>query len=154
MGYYVSRDELIARFEDRDAVAHLTDGPGGTIDDDVLDEVIASAEAELNGYLAKRYHTPVDITGDTQLDYVLRGKALDLAQYNLLARGDLISPGKQALRDQAIEWCKDVARGVIVLPAEGTPATTDVRGTMFEYGDNDAGTDSERRLTRDRFKAL
>lgn len=154
MPNYATTAELTARFEDDATVAHLTDTPGGSIDTAVLTEVLEGAESEINSYLAKRYLVPVVVSSDTGLAQVLKGKTLDLAQYYLLARGDLVSEAKTALRDNVVQWCKDIAKGVIVLPAASTPTSTASRSPVVDYGYGDADADSSRVFNRSKVESL
>jgi len=149
MPNYATTTQLTDRFEDSEAVAHLTDNPGGDPDTDVLTEVLETAESEINSYLAKRYLVPVDTTADSGLAQVLKGKTLDLAQHYLLSRGDLVTEAKAAVRDNVIQWCRDVSRGVIVLPAACTPSSTAARSPTVDYGFGDAASTSSRVFTRD-----
>jgi len=154
MPNYATTAQLTARFEDDATVAHLTDTPGGDIDVNVLTEVLESAESEINSYVAKRYLVPVDISTDAGLAQMFKGKTLDLAQYYLLARGDLVSPPKLALRDNVIAWCKDIAKGVVVLPSVSTPPSTTSRSPVVDYGYGDADADSSRVFTRGNVDSL
>jgi len=154
MPNYATTAELTARFEDDATVAHLTDAAGGAIDTAVLTEVLEGAESFINSFIAKRYLVPVVVSGDTGLVQVFNKHTLDLAQYDLLARGDLVSEAKMALRDSAVQWCKDIAKGVIVLPAATTPISTASRSPVVDYGYSDAHTDSERVFNRSKVESL
>jgi len=154
MSNYATTAELIARFEDDATVAHLTDTPGGAIDTDVLTEVLEGAESFINSFVAKRYLVPVVVSGDTGLAQVFNKHTLDLAQYDLLARGDLVSEAKVALRDNAVQWCKDIAKGVITLPSANTPTSTASRDPVVDYGYGDADSDSERVFNRSKVDRL
>lgn len=122
MGNYATRQDLIDRFEDDDAVSHLTDSYNEGIDTDVLDDLVTEVEGEVDSYLSERYEVPVDVSSDTSLASRLRGVTLDIAQFHLLARGDNYSEAKEKLHDKAIQWLKDVAAGKANLPAEEAPA--------------------------------
>ena len=151
---YATTAQLTARFEDDATVAHLTDNPGGSIDTDVLTEVLEGAESFINSFVAKRYLVPVVVSGDTGLAQMFKKNTLDLAQYDLLARGDLVSEAKKSLRDNVVQWCKDIAKGVIVLPSASTPTSTASRDPVVDYGYGDADSDSDRVFNRDKVKAL
>jgi len=154
MPNYATTAQLTARFEDDATVAHLTDTAGGAIDTAVLTEVLEGAESFINSFVAKRYLVPVVVSADTGLAQVFNRNTLDLAQYDLLARGDLVSEAKTKLRDNVLQWCKDIASGVIVLPAASTPTSTASRSPVVDYGYGDADSDSERVFNRSRVESL
>lgn len=124
MGDYITTAELEARFEDDAMVAHLTDTPGESADSVVLTEVVESAEGTMNAYLGTRYVVPVDVSSDADLENALKAVALDIAQYRLLTRGDHVSDAKRQLYKDGLQWLRDVAKGVIELPAATSPASS------------------------------
>ncbi len=158
MGYHVTTDQLIARFESEAAVAHLTDASFDSADTDVLNAIINESEGFVYSYLARRYKTPVITVGDPQLEYVLEGIVLDIAQYRLLARGNNITDAKQQVYDHALKWCEGVADGSIPLPAEAQPDPTEVRSPVASWGSGDFDEDNDstnrRIFTRDSLSNL
>lgn len=76
---YTSKTDMTSRFGARE-LEQLTDrdGTAGAIVDLVLDHAIATADAEINGYLAKRYALPL-ATVPSQL----QTWAADIARYHL-----------------------------------------------------------------------
>ena len=133
---YITNQELIDRVGAK-AALQLTTDLGSTVDQDVLTEVCQSAEGEANGYLAKRYQVPVDLTTHTDLEATLRGFTLDIAVYRLRSRRQPVSEGYKAARDEAIQWLERVAEGKIVLPAAVTPTSTSADDPQVGWGSND-----------------
>lgn len=151
MGDYLTNAELKTRFEDDAELAHLTDNvDAGIADEDVLTEVIATTEAEINSGVAVRYATPVDVSLDTTLEALLRGKTLDLAEHYLLRRGEGASEIKQDQADKVLEWVEQVSNGERVLVGAITSASTtsaDPRATWSDSG-RELPKDSARIFTR------
>lgn len=144
---YFTSAELKARFEDDAELISLTDG-SGSIDEDVITEVVNSAHGFMNGYLARRYATPISATGDADLASTLRGVGLDIAEVKLMRRGEIVPEAKQRQYDEAVGWLKDVAKGMIVLPAAATPEPSIADVPVADWGDQDAESTSDRLFTR------
>lgn len=133
MGAYLNSTDL----ENRVGLTRLTQllaDTGSAIDSAVLDEVIDSAEGEINGYLARRYATPVDLTSHPDLAATLKGYALDVASYRAHARRPPAPEDIRKSRDDAIAWLKLVSEGKVVLPAATTPATTNADDPKPTWG--------------------
>lgn len=148
MGNYATTAQLQARFEDKAEVAALTDtAESGTPDPAVLTEVLDGAEGLLDAYIAAQHRTPIAVASDTVLANFMRTMTLDVAQYKLLERGDIVPETKLRAYDNAIQWAKDVGTGDAVLPAAvaqpGTEAIDPTAAHGFATGSN-----STRRFTR------
>ncbi len=135
---YLTNQDIIDRVGTQTA-AELTTDSGSTPDQDVLDEVRQSAEGEVNGYLAKQYAVPVDLTAHADLAATLEGFVLDVAVYRLMSRRQPVSQGYRDARQDAIKWAERVAKGEIVLPAAVTPASTTSADPPSSWGSNTAG---------------
>ena len=133
---YITNQEIIDRVGN-DKAAQLTTDSGTVPSTTVLNEIRLSTEGEVNGYLAKRYKVPIDMTTHTELDAVLTGFVLDVAVYRMHARRPPIPDDVGKARDQAIKWLEKVSRGEIVLPAATTPASATADKPYMEHGSND-----------------
>ena len=120
---YLTNDDLIARVGTVAAVQLTTDS-GAEVDTDVLDEARLGAEGEANGYLAKRYQVPVNLTEHADLAATLKSMVLDLAVYKLMGRRPPVPPDQRTAREDAVKWFERISEGKIVLPAAVTPAST------------------------------
>lgn len=149
---YATTTQLIARFEDELAVAHLTDNADeGTPDTSVLTDILEAAETFINGYLGRKYLIPIEVAGDKDLIRAMREVTLDIAQYRLLSRGDFVSEAKLRMYNEAVAWLKDIATGKAVLPAPGVHASTTSRSPVMRWGvaGEAGGTESNRVFTRE-----
>lgn len=136
MAYLVNQD-IIDRVGN-DAAVRLTTDTGAVVDSDVLDEVRQSAEGEANGYLAKRYAVPVDLTAHADLAATLKGFVLDIAVFRLMSRRPPASETHRTVRDDAVKWFERVSKGDIVLPAAATPASTNADDPTPTWGSSTA----------------
>ena len=145
---YATNQELIDRFEDVASAASATDSTDETTPDaDVLTNAIEYAEGLINSYIGKRYLTPVNVSSDTQLENLLRGRTLDVAVFELVGtRNDLLSEAKQRAYDRCIEWLEMLAKGDVVLTGASTIPTTAARDPIAQWGsadhDEDSGTNT------------
>ena len=142
---YITDQDLIDRVGNQTA-AELTTDSGTTPDTNVLAEVRASAEGEVNGYLARRYAVPVDLGAHPDLAAVLKGVTLDIAVFRLHSRRPPVPPDVRAARDDAVRWLTDVSTGKVVLPAAATPASTTSDDPMVDWGSHDPNATRLREL--------
>lgn len=122
MAYIVNQD-IIDRLGTAKA-AQLTAETGATPSTTVLDEIRLSSEGEVNGYLARRYAVPVDLTTHADLAATLKGFTLDVAVYRAHGRRPPVPEAAKDSYESAKEWLLRVSEGKIVLPAAVTPAST------------------------------
>ena len=126
MAYIVNQD-IIDRVGNAKA-AQLTTDSGSVPSQTVLDEVRESAEGEANGYLARRYATPVDLSAHADLAGTLKGFVLDIAVYRLMSRRPPVGDDARAGRDDAIATLRPTRAFVKVdLPVLGLPTSATVR---------------------------
>lgn len=150
MGNYATSDQLIARYDNAEAVAHLTGNEeSGVPDPTVLDEVITDAEGEMDSYFANRYLVPVSTT-DAGVAARLKSLALDLALVKLERRQSTVSEAKNDAKTEAIEYLDKIAKGTILLPATATLTPTTSRQPVSSFGIASDDADTTKRLfTRD-----
>ena len=135
MAYIVNQD-IIDRVGN-DTAVQLTSETGTTVITAVVDEVRLSSEGEVNGYLAKRYAVPVDLTAHADLAATLKGYTLDIAVFRLHKRRPPVDKDIRASRDDAIKWLMGIVKGEIVLPASVTPASTTSDDPQGTWGSDD-----------------
>lgn len=121
--------------------ARLTDRVNGAVaSGTVAQEIIDQAEAVVDGYLARRFATPIDLVTRPELTDALRLRTLDVAEY-LAWRGSPfvtdIPERARLLHDEATRWLEAVASGSLDLPAAAPPAPRVARddGPQFEAND-------------------
>lgn len=116
-----------------------------TANSTVGQEALDYAEALINGYLAKKYPIPIDVT-ETSLAALMRGLTLQLAAFRLIASLPFISeiPDRlKELRDEAIEYLRDVVSGETTLPAVAPLEAPETDGDIVTVGGNDRVFDED-----------
>jgi phage gp36-like protein len=121
---YASSDDMIARYPNRDLVQLTNEDPTQTeINTSVIDQALADASAEIDGYLDGRFALPL-----TDAPALLDRLACDVAMYRLQSLRPLHDMADARKRyEDAIELLVRVARGEVTLgltsdnlePAEG-----------------------------------
>ena len=107
---YCTKQNLIDRFGELELI-QLTDRDNqGIIDDSIITQAIADADAEINGYL-NRYHLPL-----ASVPSNLVRMACDIARYNLY--DDAMVESVQVRYDSVIKYLGAVAKGLITLPPD------------------------------------
>lgn len=105
---YARIDDMVARFGERE-IAQLTNRDGlDVVDADVLDEALADANAEVQGYLATRYRVPPD-----PVPRLLVRVACDVARYRLYDDGATDEVRRRY--EDAVRLLKSVADGGVSL---------------------------------------
>ncbi len=134
---YITNADIEERLGSQ-AYVQLTDDDLG-----VVDEARLGAEGEVNGYLARRYQVPIDLTAHPELAEVLASVTLDVVEYRLRLRRPPVSEDGRRRFAQTVEWLERVAKGEADLPSAGAIAGSTTRGPL-------AATTGERRvLTRE-----
>lgn len=137
---YCTKQDLIDRFGEAELI-QLTDRPDpatgattGAIVDSVLNQAIADADAEINGYLAK-YTLPL-----ATVPTVLVRSACDLARYFLM---DDAATAQATKRYEAVlKFLREVGKGAISLGVDASgnkPTPND--GAVMESGGRVFGRD-------------
>ncbi len=137
MGNYASTAELETRFENAAELEFLTDkAEGSGVDTAVLDDVIESAENEIDSALSKRFATPVDVSLDTSLAALLKRKTLDLAEYYLHRRGEAASEVKALQAERVLDWLDKLVAGERNLVGAVSVASTTSSDPRAAYTDS------------------
>lgn len=108
MAAYATQQDLVDRFGAEELI-QLTDRANtGAIDATVLDQAIADASAEIDGYLGGRYTLPL-----SHVPLVLSRICADLVRYYLY--GDAPLDQVRQRYEDAVAFLKSVARGQMTL---------------------------------------
>lgn len=132
--------------------ARLTDRVNGqTANDSVAQQMVDEAEALVDSYLARRYATPIDVSGDAALSNVLESRTLDVAEY-LAWRGSPfvgdVSERIRSLKEEALRWLEQVASGLLELPATARPGASTMLGATA------MGSGEERCFTHEQLEGM
>jgi phage gp36-like protein len=129
---YVTDADIQARLGNA-AYVQLTDDAGsGSADAAKVAEARLGAEAEVDSYLATRYRVPVDVSGEANLQALLKSVVLDLVTYRLHGRRPPIPEDLVRRRSEAIEWLTRVAAGLVQLPSVSVLPAGEGLGTLVD----------------------
>lgn len=125
---YCTRQNLIDRFGEAELIQRTDRTGTGVIDDAVLNEAIADAGAEIEGYLTA-YQLPL-----TTVPANLERIACDITRYYLFS--DVKVELVQTRYDNAIKYLSLVAKGVVNLAPDtgGTVVETASDSVLFQSG--------------------
>ena len=114
----------IAELEERytaDEIKELSSlTTGGARDDDVVEQAIADADSEIDGYLSTRYDTPI---AASSLPEIVKKLSAVIAYLNLNHRRNIWTEELEAQRAWADKLLKNIASGVMVLAITDTSET-------------------------------
>ena len=145
---YVTNSEIQARLGSQ-AYIQLTDDTGsGSADTAKIDEARLGAEGEVNSYLATRYAVPVDLSGEAEVQAVLKSFVLDLVSYRLHSRRPPVPADIVRRREEAVTWLSRVASGIVQLPSATTLAESLALGFVPQ------STGPARAMTRESLESL
>ncbi|MFO0840511.1 MAG: phage protein Gp36 family protein [Phycisphaerae bacterium] len=132
--------------------ARLTDRvAGAAANATVAQQILDDSEAEANGFLSRRYRTPIDLAANPELAAVLRTRVLDLAEFQAWKSSPFVGdvPDRvRAVYDEALRWLQSVANGSLPLPAATLPASTPSENDGPRY------TATDRAFTHDELDGL
>jgi phage gp36-like protein len=127
---YVTNSEVQSRLGTQ-AYIQLTDDTGsGSADTAKVDEARLGAEGEVNSYLATRYAVPVNLSGEAEVQAVLKSFVLDLVSYRLHSRRPPVPADIVRRREESVTWLGRVASGLVQLPSALTLAENAATGIL------------------------
>ena len=140
MAYCTLDDLKLAIDEER--LLELTDDEGlGEIVQARIDEAIATAQGEVDGFLQERYEVPLD-----PVPALVKGACRDIAIYHLYSRKVDVLPEIRVKRhDNSVKMLTHIAAGKISLgvadpPAEVNADTVRVKAPDRIFSDDELGT--------------
>ena len=123
MARYCTQDDLLGRMQPEVLVELADDDGDGVADVTIVEAVIESASALIDGYCQSRYPVPISPVPD-----VVTRICVDLAIYDLHVRRGLDPDSADGAiaqnRKDAIGFLRDVSRGVAALPTGTTEPHT------------------------------
>lgn len=98
----------------------LTDDKNiGIVDDIIINQAIADADAEIDSYCGNRHTVPF-----SAVPAIIEKMSVDIAIYNLYSRRKGAPEDRQKRYDNAIRFLRDVSKGAVSLGADAPPPTT------------------------------
>jgi len=128
---YATLDELKQRLG-TDIYGQLTDRVNGEVaDDDVGNAILDGAHGTINGFVARRFLVPVDVSTDTSLAQFLRKHTLNVAEYDAWAEWPFRSEINERVKfnyQETIRVFRDIAAGKAELPGAAAIPSANVTG--------------------------
>lgn len=105
---YITKDLMIKLFGEKELIELTDRASAGVIDESVLDQAMATAEAEADSYLGVIYALPLPATPPS-----LQAFVADIARYHLYDAqpSELVN----TKYENAVKWLTNVAKGVVSL---------------------------------------
>lgn len=120
---YATKQDMIDRFGETELVqiTNQEDHAAETIDDSVLNQALADADAEIDGYLIGRYALPL-----ASVPATLKRNACDIARYHLY--DDRVTEQVQKRYDNVIAFLRMLAKGDASLGLDAAQQETATTG--------------------------
>ena len=113
---YCTQDDILDLIDERQLIQLTDDTHAGVVDSAVVTRMVEDADAEIDGYLAKRFAVPVD-----PVPGALRKVSVDIAIYNLFSRRNIDDEVRTRRYDQALKKLEQVAAGKMTLGIQPPP---------------------------------
>ena len=127
---YCTQTDILTQLSELD-LAQLTSENDSIIDSMVVDAAIADADAEIDGYVAARYSVPL-----SPVPPIIKKYSKTIAMYNLHSRRASrlggIADAVKADYENAIDFLKNVAKGLVKLGVDPPPVAPQTGGSKFE----------------------
>ena len=115
---YAVKQDIIDRYGDDILVTSFDPDNTGSGDDDLITKSLATAQSEVDSYLAAFYDIPLTTVPD-----IIVQRTVDIAVYLGSFRTDVMTDGKEKRYDDSVSWLKLVAKGTVQLALEEEPAS-------------------------------
>jgi len=140
MAYCVEAD-LLTQISDAQLISLTDDNNTGEIGSTIVTQSIADADAEIDGWIGKKYEVPLATVPD-----LVKKLSIDIALYNLFGRSRLVPEDRKDRYQNAITFLKAVSAGKASL-GEDDPEGSPVSATIVT-------TTSTRVFTRDNLEGF
>src|SRR5262245_61353943 len=137
---YITISDIEGQLSTAQLVQLTDDAKSGEVDTDKITKAIDDADAEVNGYVGRRYTVPVQ----PPVPDLLQKLSTDIAVWNLYRRRQRAPENVRQAYEDAIATLKMIAEGDMVLPIP-TPPSGLTGGEVFG---------PERVFTRDKLKGF
>lgn len=114
---YATQTDILNLISEKELVSLTDDTQSGVVDATKVSKAIADADAEIEGYCAKRYTVPFN-----PVPGIIAKLSVDIAIYNLYSRRSVMPDIRQKKYDDAVRLLRDIAKGVANLDQVPEPA--------------------------------
>lgn len=129
---YCDADDLISATSERDLIELTDDEKTGSYNAGRVNDAIASATDEINGYCLERYSGSIPFA---EVPGIIRNLCIEISIYNLYKRRKAVNSDIRDRYKDAVSTLRDISRGIIKLMAgeEKIPES----GVTFSNKDSD-----------------
>ena len=131
---YLTLEDIVSRIPPAVLLDLADDDGDGRPDTEVLAEAGESAESEMDTCLGVRFQVPIDLQQFPDLRNLLRGLALDIAEWRLRARRPPVLEASVRLHTLALATLKRLASGEKQWPGAGPPTGVPDRPRVRVFG--------------------
>ncbi len=127
---YATNSEVITSMGGNAVVAKYTSDSGSSPTASTVTEAVAKGDGEIDGYLAKRYSTPIDTSAYPDSAAFLRGISVVFATRNIQLLRDAVSPAIVRAYDKWIAWLREDP----IVPSDSIlPGSTSQTEAVFDF---------------------
>lgn len=108
---YCTLDNIKAQLDEQDIIDLTDDKDLGVIDQTIVDQAIADADAAIDSYLGEKYVVPLNPVPD-----IARKLSVDIAVYNLYSRRGRVTDTTEKRYDDAVKILRDVLKSGAGIP--------------------------------------
>ncbi len=116
---YCTKDDLLKQISDEILIQLTDDYDAGVVDDSIVADHIASADAEIDGYCGLRYTLPF-----SPVPTIIKKLSVDITIYNLYGRRETVPESRSKDYDNAVKLLQNVAKGLVTLGADAPVETS------------------------------
>ncbi len=138
---YAVQDDLLQQIPEDGLIQLTDDDRTGVVDSTKVARAIEDADAEIDGYLGKKYTVPIP-----SAPALVRNLSVTIAIYNLFSRRGEVDEGRERRYKNAVKSLENIAKGLISLGE--VPAPTENPGESASFGSED------RVFTRDKMEGF
>lgn len=127
---YSVQDDLLQQISEEELIQLTDDDRTGLVDSSRVGRAIEDADAEINGYLAKKHTVPIATVPD-----LVRNMSVTIAIYNLYSRRDEIPESRMKRYRDMIKLLENISKGVVTLGEVPAPAENPGESGSFSAAD-------------------
>lgn len=135
---YCTLNDILDNIDEAELIRITDDADDGAVNEDVVDQAIAGADALVDSYLAARHSVPMDPVPD-----IVSSLSCDIALYKICARRGRVAETYRTRYEDAVNFLKDAAAGKAVISGASAAASSSSK-------DHAQITGSTRIFTRDK----
>jgi len=122
---YATTQDIIDRYSNDTLLLIADRDNDSVVDAIVVDQALADASAEIDGYLATKYELPLSVAPD-----VLIRPCVDIVVYRLSADADMATEERRVRYEDAVKLLERISKGIVSLGLP-TPPPSSNGGVTF-----------------------